>query len=464
MKALRLNLLILMTMSVQVYNAQIDAMDDVYILRSDTGLDYRLNVKDNDTPKNDIKIFGPNKLGSSAGLYSITVIDSQYIHITSTGADTFSGSFSYRGRNSAGLEDSAVVSFTRANLIPNIRPGDANLDNVVNHFDIFPLGIHHGRYGSPRHNIDTNISFSTPKSAGNWMFSLSNGINAHHADIDGNGFIDNNDFEKLKINIGLSAGTYSPRLSDTIGLSQLIFEYQDTIFLKSSDSGKIRIPLKFQNMGTQASYGLGFGITVQNRNSATSLDTFYPKYSYTPVSDFNLWNKSNQEILYIEDKKSALNQMNVAYCKTNGVNDNIGNDGGIVEVIVDDILWGITRPGDYARLRLNLKDIAYIDAEYNTIPIKPVSKYIYITKADASIGNNPVYSFHVYPTRVNSQFIIEKSHSRLENYRVYNAIGQAIDKGQIVNTTSTISADSWPQGLYYIRMEQSSQTFKIIKE
>ena len=463
MKALKFSIALLFTSIANIYQAQVDVRDDTFILRRDVALDYRLYVRDNDTPSAQIKIFGINKLGGTASLYLADVIDSNYITIRSSSPDSFSGSFTYKGKNSAGAIDSATVSFTRVTLPAVVRPGDANIDNLVNHLDVLALGVQFNAIGSPRHNIDTNITFTVTKPAADWP-RIAQSINAKHSDIDGNGMVTVSDFEKLKLNIGNSAGTYTPRLSDTNGLNRIEFNIPDTIVMKTIDSGKIKVPIKIIHPNPQPSYGLGLTLSVQNKDKTSQQDTFYNKYSYQPLSGLNLWNKSNQTILYLEDKNSRPSHTNIVYSKTNGLNDDIGSDGGVVEIIVDEILWGITNPSDHARLHLSLKDIAFIDNSYNLLPIKPVSKYVYIQKASASLAGVGEINYQVYPTYIQQNFTIEKSTLRLENFYIYNALGQLIEVGQIRDTKMTVNTTNWSKGMYFLRIENSSQTFRLIKE
>jgi hypothetical protein len=463
MKALKISIVLLIISIGNSYQAQVDVRDDTFILRRDVGLDYRLYVRDNDTPSAQIKIFGINKLGGTASLYLADVIDSNYITIRSSSPDSFSGSFTYKGKNSAGAIDSATVSFTRVTLPAVVRPGDANLDNLVNHLDVLALGVQFNAIGSPRHNIDTNITFTVAKPAGDWP-RITQSINAKHSDIDGNGMVTSSDFDKLKLNLGISAGTYSPKLSDTNGLNRIEFNIPDTIVMKTIDSGKIKVPIKIVHPNPQPSYGLGLTLSVENRNKTNLQDTFYNKYSYQAQDGLNLWNKSDQKMLYLEDRNSRPNHTNIVYCKTNGVNDDIGNSGGIIEIIAEEILWGITNPGDHARLRLSLKDIAFIDNSYNLLPIKPISKYVYIQKASASLAGVGEINYQVYPTYIRQNFTIEKPSISLEQFYIFNALGQLIEAGQIRDTKLTVNSSNWPKGMYFLRLENSSQTFRLIKE
>ncbi len=81
MKAAQFYILFILTMSLVSGYSQIDLREDNYILRSDTGLNYFLYVRNNDTPFSGIKIYGLNKQGASAGFYTAGIVDSNFIII-----------------------------------------------------------------------------------------------------------------------------------------------------------------------------------------------------------------------------------------------------------------------------------------------------------------------------------------------------------------------------------------------
>lgn len=465
MKALRLFILICIAVFINPSYGQLDLRDDNYDLRSDVGLNYHLKVLHNDTPNiNLIKITRVVRLGSSAGQYTSGVLDSTVILIASASPDTFSGRLQYFGTNNIGQIDSAFINFRRVSIPPSVRPGDANNDNVVNHFDIFPIGLLYNRLGDARHNLDTNIDFSVPKRIADWNLGVNN-LNGKYADIDGNGVVNQSDFDKLKINLGQSIGTYAPRLSDTLGSNLIRFDFNDTIELKSIDSGKIKVPIRLVSPTFISSYGLGFSYNVKNTIENTVQDTFYNQNEYRQPSTASLWQGTTEkDIFFIEDKNSRLNHTNLAYCRKDGKNDNIDSDLGVVEVVVDVILLGKVDKTNYSRLLVSISDIALIDNNYNTIPVKPVTKYIYFRSATAGVSNVHSIQVLIYPTLIQDGFTIVSEFKKPMNYTVYNALGQPVHHSTLREGETKISTSLWSNGLYYLKLVDSEKVYKLIKQ
>jgi hypothetical protein len=464
MKAAQFCILFILTMSLVPAHSQIDLREDNYILRSDTGLNYFLYVRNNDTPFLGIKIFGLNKIGASAGLYTAAIIDSNFIIIASNTPDTFSGALTYKGRNNLGALDSATVNFTRKIIPPSVRPGETNKDNVVNHFDIFPIGLLFEKRGTGRHNTDTNIDFNVPKRIADWTFGTG-GIDGKYADVDGNSQINLRDFDRLKLNLGQSAGTYTPKLSDTISLNTFKFDIPDTVLFASKDSNKLKVPITLIKTGSIPSYGLGFSMQVRHRVETSGQDTIYNKYNYIKPDNGSLWNGVNENnLLFIEDKTSKPNHKNIAYCKTSGSNGDLRDDIGVVEIIVDDILLGKTNMDKPDRMLVSISEVSWIDNNYNTIPIKPVSKYIYFKKETASIASHGSINIAVYPTLVYESIVIENLAQKSLEYTIFNALGQPIMSGSASPGRQLIYPQNWAKGLYYLRLNHSGNVFRLTKE
>lgn len=437
--------------------------NDTFILRSDTSLNYNLNVAANDsTTYPAIKIMGFTKLDANSTLYTLeNSSDSSYIHITSSTNNSFTGQFEYYVGDSAGTIDTARVLFYQQNLAQEVYPGETNKDGLVNHLDILPLGVFFNQYGNPRNNLDTNIDF-TPKRAGDWFFQK-NSLNAKFSDVDGNGYINQLDVTKLEVNIGGKSGTFTPVYSDTNSVHTLSVVAPDTVFLSSSDSSKLKLPLKLNS--TQSSYGLGYSIEVLNQNKLTLQDSFFPNYSYLPVNSKSIWNdQSGNEILYLQDKISAMNQLNIAYCKTNGKNGNSGSDMGVVEIVVETVLLGLIEPTDVARLHIVIDKPVMIDKDYRYLPLKPISKTVYIGKASSSIQNLQLDETKVFPTLIDNHLYIQSNTRKSNFYEVYNPLGKVVASGKIESSHHTINTSSWAQGLYFLKINSIPQSYKIFKK
>lgn len=91
--------------------------------------------------------------------------------------------------------------------LAEVWPGDINVDNIANHYDLLPLGIALGTDGPIRENENTEWE-GLP--AADWEQSFPNGINYKHADTDGNGVINIEDKNAILDNFLLTHGEVTP--------------------------------------------------------------------------------------------------------------------------------------------------------------------------------------------------------------------------------------------------------------
>ena len=451
----KLLLLIYLTSCTWLYtNAQLGR--DSFYFRDDMNVDYHLLVKLNDVNGTTSKIVGWTKFGQDTSLYTIQIsADSNYIMVKSTSTALTIGNFWYITKLGSSI-DSTTVFFERKSMVGDVYPGDCNKDNLVNHMDLFPIGLAFGQSGSPRNIADTNISFGVPKKVNNWFFEL-RGINAKHADVDGNGLVDENDIIQLRRNFGKDKGNYTPILSFASNEVKLELSIPDTIKLNST-VGKLSVPIVINSPNKINAYGLGFSYTVRiyDKNSVAQ-SKYYP---YTKYNRTNVWDEFTT--LYLMDTTSYLEHVNVAYSKRNQNNGDLDPQGGIIDIIIDDILIGIANPGEQTHLNIYLKEVALIDKNYNTIPITPVSKRIYLQKATSSIKNTDFMGWSVYPTKIDHNLTILNPLAKKANYIIYNSLGQLISSGSMLEKVEILTS-IWPSGLYYIKNDLNSEVIKVQK-
>lgn len=438
-----------------VVNAQLN--NDTFVFRDDVNIDYNLYPQNNDVDKDSLKIISAVKIGSNASKYIITISsDSSYINVYSSDNTLDTATFYYKTIHRNTTIDSAFVYFQRKVLVADVYPGDCNRDNLVNHFDIFPIGQLYQKYGDPRNNADTNLSF-TPKKVRNWFFQIGN-LNAKNADIDGNGIIDNRDIAQLPRNFGNAKGNYNPILSTGSNTVQLRLSISDTVDLLSA-TGQVSIPILISSPAKISSYGIGYSYTVRVYNKSNfPPDSFYPHTKYIRT---NIWDE--KQTLFIKDTVSFQEHVNVAYCRNTFSNGDMDPQAGIVEIIVDEVLLGIAKPEDLSYVNILLKEVALIDNNYNTIPITPVSKRIYFRKAKSSINNSIPDKIKVYPTLIDNSITIERLSNQEESYTIYNSIGQQILKGNLRTKTTVLSELNWSSGIYHLKLDSTAQIVKLYK-
>lgn len=464
----RIVLLFISILLSQILRAQLELNDDSFTFRHDIPLSYKVSVNQNDKilsgGLNKMKLTQIFNRGANSANFNVSILDTNfssnliYLHITdSISNSTYSGEFVYYATDTAGNIDSATVRFNRIPLSPEVSPGETNKDNLVNHFDIFSLGLHFERSGNPRHTIDTNTDF-VPRRVGDWFFQVGN-IDAKYADIDGNGKIDNRDLDKLKLNIGNITGIYNPRLSPASAVTTIEIKAEDTI----SFNGDSVLVLSVEPGGTShvSTYGVGYSLSVQNLNSTASIDTFYPNYKIVEANPWN--NQDKSKILTLNEAISKPNHRNIAYCQTDLSNDSMKGGFGIVEIVVTEILIGLTKPTDIARLKINLSEVSLIDNNYNLIPISPISKTIYLKKAISSLSTWVKPLTHAYPTMIEDKLILEKHSVKNEPYAIFNSIGQEIQKGILSSPKTILDNIQWSTGIYYLKFNSNAEVIRLQK-
>lgn len=452
------NLLILSIVICSFHLAHSQLKSDSFIFRNDIDIDYNLPVRNNDTDKDSLRIISFTKLGANAPKYTLAIsTDSLIIHIFSNDNTLDSSSFYYTTKHKNGVIDSTIVFFERKAVSTQVYPGDCNKDNLVNHLDIFPIGLFYKKTGYPRNNADTSISF-LPKKSQNWFFQT-NGINASHADVDGNGIVDDQDLAKYQANFGNAKGNYMPNLSGNSPSVQLKLSIGDTVDL-SSTTGKINIPVLIVSPTPINAYGIGYSYTIRVLNKSNApFDSFYPHTKYFKT---NIW--ADQLKLHVIDTISFREHTNVATVRYNQANGEMDPQAGIIEVVTEEVLLGIASQTDLSYINILLKEVSLVDNNLNSIPITPISKRIYFRKAASGIQSKVNDKVQVYPTLIDDSYSIEKLSAKPIDYMIFNSLGQVVESGRLTSTMNYLSAKSWSTGVYYLKINTNSVVIKLQKQ
>lgn len=358
---------------------QINLVDDEFIF-SDTSLNYKINPTYNDSIPGAYSIFLFSKLDTNS--YSISIEpDSTTFKIVSSVNGAFSGAFKYfvKFKNNTAV-DSATIYFTKKALLNDVFPGDANNDNLVNHLDILPLGLMYKTYGSPRSLHDTSTTF-TPKQAGDWK-KIKGNINAKYSDINGDGIVDSIDFSALQRTYGAQKGVYTPKLSPTSSqtflqaTNSLGVNNSDTFIYDSNKPTTIKIPISVVSPNNINAYGIGYSYKL---TYGDSLNNSYSNHVFKPEPNWVNPSNALKAIRY-----DGINRGDVAFSKIDTMNSSGKGQMGVIEIVVVDVLIGIINPGDISKFRLELFEVAFIDKDYNMIPITPTRYDFYIKNKECN--------------------------------------------------------------------------------
>lgn len=349
----------------------------------------------------------------------------------------------------------AVVTVQRPVCNPIIVwPGDADNNNIANHFDLLNVGLAFGTQGPPRsaNSADWSGMAATP-----WQQTFNtNDLNYAYADCNGNGFISTGDVEVIIENYNLTHGPVAP-------YTPLPATPNNPRFIVDMPAGPIApgtqisapILLGSSVVSVEAIYGIAFTIEfnpdvfVPNSVSVELLNSSWLAAAVPGTTPALISiNRSFAEDGIIEVAISRINHQNA------------GGQGVIARLrgIIDDIA-GITQS------EIRITKIRAIRADETPLAIyNPVETF--------SIGNGLAdvswmdmnLALDVHPNPTGGEAYIENEFNVvIDEVRIYNDKGVQI--GAALSNTNRVSLSGLPAGMYYLKIKIGEDTFfkRLIK-
>jgi hypothetical protein len=204
-----------------------------------------------------------------------------------------------------------IVYTTPSTIVDSVWPGDANSDNTANLYDALAIAVAYGDTGAVRSGATTSW---TAQYCANWSQTiLPTGINAKHADCNGDGIVNSSDLSAITANYGLTHPKLHGNTAKITGVPDLYFDLSGVIL---NPGANISIPIV---LGTAANpmnaiYGLATGIQILGAVNLSSPATISYPTSW-------LGNATNTLTL---SKSLSNNSIDWAYARTTHTN-NSGN-------------------------------------------------------------------------------------------------------------------------------------------
>jgi hypothetical protein len=179
------------------------------------------------------------------------------------------------------------------------------------------------------------------------------------------------------------------------------------------------------------------------------------------MKNFNLW--SQTPLMYFQRNG---NRYEVGAVKTNQVDDSTDGYPGVVEIVVDIILIGIKDSGNVGRFTIDYKDALWMKSDATSIDVtpKPYTFFIKNIANRSSISSIQKNLVNIFPNPAQSQIFLVRSLAKKERYQILNIQGQRVIEGEILGRNSTITVQDLPKGMYYLRLDSESESFKIQKD
>ena len=359
-------------------------------------------------------------------------------------SDAQNDTFYYVAReiNSGSLDTNYVV-IKKDVLSYDLRPGDANKDNICNNIDVLNIGIAYGKSEIPREGLFLTDSWTLVK-AYDWPLTNVKS-NYRFSDANGDGTIDSaGDVSTIIKNYNQSVGFQNIHYSPTGGESFQIIS-SDTVKTETSTSNiTLSINLGSNNSKLERVYGLAFTL----------------KYNPQIIQSYNIKFKASR---WFNDNESSLNfgkvnandgELDITIVRKSG-NGGIGfGELGVIDVVIEDILQSID-------MSFVITKPVLIDSVYNVLPITlPSPKPIHIVKKVSSQINHAQINSGLKYNLTNQILTLRNENSKHIEVSIVSILGKEISKRVLApNQTIDIDTNLWPSGIYFLKT--ANEVFKI---
>ncbi len=367
----------------------------------------------------------------------LTAFVGKNVTIQVTGADCI-----YGGHSGYGYFDANMDSLTTT---PNVWPGDANYDLVVDLNDLFYLGWAYGATGTTRANATNNWQ---AEPSANWGQNTVYGTEFKFADCNGDGVIDINDTAAISLNY---SQTHTYRLTNANSTSALT-NYRNLQITPSATSVNnnqalsLTISLPASAAGPDNLYGVAFRLNLPTQYINTLNSNDYTSFLGTNNTDMIVMCKPFVNLGYID------------YCMVRKDHQDVISSGNLVGINLISSNSSITGAGTFS--------ISKIKAVNNSGAFLPIGSSDATVNFTATTGIQTVNAskIRVMPNPASDKITLEGLTDSKATFEVVNIIGQVVLKGNLEG--KSINVSSLDKGTYLLKInsQQESSIKKFIKE
>ncbi|MEZ4825716.1 MAG: T9SS type A sorting domain-containing protein [Bacteroidia bacterium] len=320
-----------------------------------------------------------------------------------------------------------------------VWPGDTDGDGIVNNRDVLSLGLAFDTQGMIRPDAHTNF---IGQGAPAWQQVFSSGINFVHADTDGNGLVDEDDFYAVGANYTGPVNTPGGSVIAFDGIPVYIdwpagnYQPGDTI------RGAIMV-------GTEESpadsvYGISFSIMYD----PAFVDSAFVSY------DSSWLGTLNTDMRALDKNFPLSGQIDVGMTRTNHIS--IAGAGKVADitVMIDDITG---KKDSQEILQIRAEKITLVNAAGTTVPISETTGSSIISLSNESLIDRPF--FQVYPNPADAEIWIESDLPQgVERViSVWDLQGKEwIGQNRTLETKFKLSIEALPAGMYLVSLEHAA--------
>ena len=337
--------------------------------------------------------------------------------------------------------DSIWVDITTTSCV---WAGDTDTNNIVNNFDLLPIGLGYGETGAARPNAGIDYDCEP---ALNFLNSTPiTGINYKHSDTNGDGIVNADDTTAILLNWGQIHLKNNP----VAPLNAIPFYAEPTTGLPGQ---MLQIPIILGDTTVPADSIYGVAFTINYDETMTDTNSVFVDFNTSWLGTHNTDMISVQKDFYYQGK------IEVAVVRIDHTNrDGMGQIGTLNLTIKDDIL----KKANNQRLDLSISDVRIItNIETERLASTPPTDVL--VSIISSTPQLPLNSYvNVFPNPAKTNFNIQSNHE-IQWVRLYNLNGQEIKSMPLQDLHTTINIQNLATGVYVLQVQtqQNITTQKI---
>ena len=330
--------------------------------------------------------------------------------------------------------DSIQVDFTSC-----VWPGDANSDLIANNVDLLAIGLVYASTGPVRPNASLTW---TGQPVFDWNDTLPSGVNAKHADCDGNGVVNDDDTLGISLNYGLTHNK-----TDEIGLTgaPLSFELaQDSVVI--GDTALFWVQLGDNATPADSVYGLAFTFTYDT--SLVDSGTLFIRYDTCWLGQYG------QNLLGLSRDFYNLGRTEIAVVRTD--HQDTSGRGRVVTigfVTIDNISGKVA---DARALNIGLTNVTLIDSRGRPMDHFEEPDSFVVFDADTyRPAVPPEPAIRIWPNPTSTRFQIEVEGQQMSGFRLLDPLGKLLEERHFIQPVRGCEVDTrhMEAGVYLLELE-----------
>ncbi|MEL6944446.1 MAG: T9SS type A sorting domain-containing protein, partial [Bacteroidota bacterium] len=317
-----------------------------------------------------------------------------------------------------------------------VLPGDSDLNEEVNHYDLINIGIGYGQTGPIRENATLDF---IPQAADDWAASTPiTNINYKHADTNGDGIINSEDTEAIDLN-----WTNTPTLVNTAFTEEGIPFYVDAGILRLLETNQLPIILGTETQMAEKIYSIAFSIYYESEMMLND---------GLMVTLENSWLGDSEELISVQRFFPEEKRIDMAISRIDqqGVTG-FGEIGALNIVMEDVILFQNEREVKFT--------IDHVEA-IGEVQTKPMGISTRPSFAQIQQGTTATYnlldqSIFIYPNPATTEIILSSDKLYIEGVELRNLLGRRVS---IIYSNNRINLESLPPGSYFLTIHTNKGT------